>query len=124
AAVRTRDDDPVVLRRVDRLVADRVDPDQRTPHNIVTERFEAGDELVGLTVGTGDDDLHRSRAASSRPSATGSSPVRRSSHEPSSAAISPVSVTPSWYAATGARQPPPTAATAARSASTRRRVSP
>ena len=39
---------------------------------------------------------------------------------PSSAATSAVSVEPSWYAATGARQPPPIANTHARSASTRR----
>ena len=39
------------------------------------------------------------------------------------AAISAVSIVPSWCAATGARHPPPIAATHARSASTRRRVS-
>ena len=45
------------------------------------------------------------------------------SSAPSSSAMSASSTSPSWYAATGARQPPPTAATHARSAATLRRVS-
>src|SRR5207253_8776113 len=117
------DPGPVVGRRVDRVVAEGLDPDERTANDFVAERLELRNERVGLSLRARDHDLHRASAASASPSATGSSPLSRSSQEPSSAAIKAVSVTPSWYAATGARQPPPTAATAARSASTRRRVS-
>ena len=45
-----------------------------------------------------------SSSASAMPSAAGSSPTTRSTHEPSSAATSAVSRSPSWCAATGARQ--------------------
>ena len=58
-AVRARDDDPVVAATGRRLVAERLDPDQRAAHDLVAERLETGDERVGLRLRTRDDDPHR-----------------------------------------------------------------
>src|SRR5947208_1377247 len=80
------------------------------------ERDEVGVELL-------DQQTACILGAGARPGSAAAWPLRRSSHEPSAAATSAVSFSPSWCAATGARQPPPTAKTHARSASTRRRVS-
>src|SRR6185503_8514826 len=118
-----RDDDPVVAVEVDRLVAERLGRDQGANGDLVPELVEPGDERIGPPVRARDDDPHERKGASSAATASGSSPCRRSSQRPSSSATSAVSTAPSWYAATGARQPPPIRATQARSASTRRRVS-
>ena len=74
------------------------------------ERDQAAHELLLLAPRPRDDDPHGIDASSSRATSSGSSPVRRSIQAPCSSATSPVSVAPSWKAATGARQPPPTSA--------------
>src|SRR4051794_2942767 len=89
----------------------------------MAELLQASDERPGLVARPRDDDLHAAGAASSEASATGSSPARRSTHRPSGSATRAVRILPSWWAAIGARQPPPIVATTARSAPTRRAVS-
>ena len=120
---RARDEHPVVAVEVDRLVAERLDRDQRHALRLVTRLAECAGKLLVASLRPGQQDPHGTSASSSCPRRTGSSPVLRSTQLPSSAATSAVSFSPSWWAATGARQPPPTAATHARSASTRRLVS-
>ena len=46
-AVPARDDDPVVALHVDRLVAERLDLDQRAHDDLVAERLEAAGQLAG-----------------------------------------------------------------------------
>ena len=124
-AVRARDDQPVVAGTVDRFVRRALDLDQRALHHLEPRALERLDERLRLRARSGDDRLHFASATSSCASATGSSPLRRSTHAPSSSAISACSVAPSWCAATGARQPAPIVATHSRSGSTlraRRRV--
>ena len=52
-AVRARDDDPVVAGDVDRLVAERLDLDQRADDDLVPERLEPPRELVRLRPAAG-----------------------------------------------------------------------
>ena len=58
-AVRARHDDPVVAGDVDRVVAERLDRDQRAVDDLVAEALEAGDEIPLLALGSSDDDPHR-----------------------------------------------------------------
>src|SRR3954451_16084702 len=99
--------DPAIPRLDDRRIRDPHDSDQRTLDNVVPERLEPLDERARLRSRTRDDHLHAARAAematSSVATASVSSPERRSSHDPSSAATIAVRTTPSWWAATGAR---------------------
>src|SRR6185437_9589705 len=95
---------------VDRPRLHHLDLDQRPDHDLVAERAQPAGELLVPPLGPGQDDRAASRTSSS-PSATGSSPDRRSTQRPSSSAIRATRVDPSWCAATGARHPPPTAAT-------------
>ena len=118
-AVRARDDDPVVAGDVDRLVAERLDRDQRAVDDLVAEPLEPRTRSCSWPSGRVTTILIARAGSSSAASAAGSSPERRSIQVPSSAAIRAVSVAPSWWAATGARQPPPISATHRRSASTR-----
>ena len=105
---------------VDRLVAERLDRDQRAVDDLVPELLEPRHEILRLPSGRVTTILHRRERRAAPPRAPpGRRPLRRSIQVPSSAAISAVSVAPSWWAATGARQPPPISATHRRSASTR-----
>src|SRR5688572_14371730 len=125
--VAAREDDPVVAVRAQRRPRQGLDRHERAGFDLEALFLERCSERSRQGVRRREDDLHaRSDAVAARSSsasASGSSPVRRSTHAPSSSAISAVSTPPSWCAAMGARQPPPILATHARSASTRRRVS-
>src|ERR687897_2204114 len=118
-----RHDHPVVAVELDRLVAERLHGDEGLAHDVMSLGSERLRELLVATFRPRQEDPHRASARSSAASAAGSFPERRSIQLPSSAATSAVSVVPSWWAATGARHPPPIVATQARSASTRRLVS-
>ena len=77
----------------------------------MTERLEPRGERLGLRVGAGDDDFTaRARRARGRARRDRRRCAARATSRPRRRSA-PVSVVPSWYAATGARQPPPTAAT-------------
>ena len=64
-AVRARHDDPVVPCNIDRLVRERLDPDQRAVHDIVAEGLQAHDQVVLLPGRPGDDQPHRAAASNS-----------------------------------------------------------
>ena len=122
-AVRTRDDDPVVAVEVDRAVVDGLDLDQRAEHRLEAFDAQRGEEWFRLRARASDDHAHvrRRRTASARPR------LRRDRNRSAARAScrprlrrDAVKRSPSWYAATGARQPPPITATQARSISTRR----
>ena len=110
-AVRARDDDPVVAGasigsspsgsisisgQLDDLVARAPRAARRAAGACARGRV-----TIDPHAATTRDELRGERA--------GSSPLRRSIQRPSSSATSAVSRSPSWYAATGARQPPPIA---------------
>ena len=122
--VRARHDHPVVALDVDRVVrsARSRSTGTRRPRGPAPRgaRRAARPAPRGRVTTT----FTRRGAASSDASATGSSPVRRSTQRPSGSATSAVSVSPSWWAAIGARQPPPIAATQARSSLDPARASP
>ena len=85
-AVHARDDDPVVARRIDRLVAERLDADERAAHRPRARAPRAG--RARLPASARVTTIHVA-SAELAPSAAGSSPVRRSTQRPSSAATSP-----------------------------------
>ena len=123
-AVRARDDDPVVRRDGSTGSSPsgsiRISGQRTTSWPSASSRATSGSACDSARVTT----ILTVRATRARVRARpdrrrcGARATRRP--RPRSA---PVSVVPSWCAATGARQPPPTAAMTARSASTRRRVS-
>jgi len=67
-----------------RVVRERFDPDQRAMDDAVAEGLQPHDQVVLLPGRPGDDQPHRAAASSSAAIVAGSSPVRRSSHAPSS----------------------------------------
>src|ERR671923_808167 len=123
AKARAADGEASTTRSASGTVSGRSSRVRRLADDFVARRAERVRELLVPALRPREQDPQGTSATSSAASATGSSPVRRSIQLPSSAATSAVRIVPSWCAATGARHPPPIAATHARSASTRRRVS-
>ena len=64
--------------------------------DLVTDTPKTLGELLVAAFGPGENDLHGTSASSSAASASGSSPLRRWTHAPSSSAINALSIFPSW----------------------------
>ena len=90
-AVRAGHDDPVVSRHLDRLVAKRLDLEKRAEQGLVSQPSDRFGELVRLGTRARDDHPHGSAASNSPATTSGSAPLRRSIHRPSSSATSAVS---------------------------------